>query len=278
MDRIGFQENEPIEHSMVTKAIENAQKRVEAQNFEIRKHLLEYDNVMNRQRQVIYEQRKRVLKGDELWADLEDMVEEVAEIIVAECIDEKAHPDEWNIEGLDELVYKQFSLRLGLKERVRQMSVEQIVEEISQAAMAHLRAKEERFSAEVMSYLIKMIMLQSIDNHWKDHLLMMDHLREGIGLRGYGQKDPVREYQKEGYEMFMDMTEQIKRDVVEKLCMVQVANVEELEDIAEDMEEELVYSHSDAAEHEPVRSSKKVGRNDPCPCGSGKKYKKCCGR
>jgi len=151
---------------------------------------------MNRQRQVIYEQRKRVLKGDELWADLEDMVEEVAEIIVAECIDEKAHPDEWNIEGLDELVYKQFSLRLGLKERVRQMSVEQIVEEISQAAMAHLRAKEERFSAEVMSYLIKMIMLQSIDNHWKDHLLMMEPPAGGDWaprLRAEGSRSGISE-------------------------------------------------------------------------------------
>lgn len=279
MDKIGFQENEPIEHPMVTRAIENAQKRVEAQNFEIRKHLLEYDNVMNRQRQVIYEQRKRVLRGDDLWTDLEDMVEEVAEIVVADYIDEKTHPDDWNVEGLDDMVYKQFSLRLGLAQRARGMASDQIVEEIIREAMKHLREKETRFGQELMEYLIKMVMLQSIDNHWKDHLLMMDHLREGIGLRGYGQKDPVREYQKEGYEMFMDMTERIKMDVVEKLCMVQVASAEELEDIREEAEEEMVFSHGgNAVTNEPVRTAKKVGRNDPCPCGSGKKYKKCCGR
>ena len=280
MDKIGIQENEPIEHPMVTKAIENAQKRVEAQNFEIRKHLLEYDNVMNQQRQVIYEQRKRVLKGEDLWADLEDMVEEVAEIVVFDYVDEKAHPDEWNLKGLDEMIYKQFSLRLHLAERGREMSPEQIVETVIAAAKDHLREKEKRFGAELMEYLIKMIMLQSIDSHWKDHLLNMDHLREGIGLRGYGQKDPVREYQKEGYEAFLEMTERIKMDVVEKLCMVQVTKAEEIEEMKEEAEEELVYSHgAGATVNEPIRhSGKKVGRNDPCPCGSGKKYKKCCGR
>ncbi|MCX7982413.1 MAG: preprotein translocase subunit SecA [Syntrophales bacterium] len=280
MDKIGIQENEPIEHPMVTKAIENAQKRVEAQNFEIRKHLLEYDNVMNQQRQVIYEQRRRVLKGEDLWADLESMVEEVAEIVVSDYVDEKAHPEEWNLKGLDDMIYKQFSLRLNLVERGREMTPDQIVEIVISEAKKHLREKEQRFGAELMAYLIKMIMLQSIDNHWKDHLLSMDHLREGIGLRGYGQKDPVREYQKEGYEAFLDMTERIKMDVVEKLCMVQVANIEELEEMREEAEDDFIYSHGgEAMVSSPVQhKGRKVGRNEPCPCGSGKKYKKCCGR
>jgi preprotein translocase subunit SecA len=280
MDKIGIEENEPIEHPMVTKAIENAQKRVEAQNFEIRKHLLEYDNVMNQQRQVIYEQRKRVLKGEALWEDLDGMVEEVAEIVVSDYVDEKVNPEDWNLKGLDDMIYKQFSLRLNLSERGREMSAEQILDTVIHAAKNHLREKEVRFGKELMEYLIKMIMLQSIDNHWKDHLLTMDHLREGIGLRGYGQKDPVREYQKEGYEAFIDMTERIKLDVVEKLCMVQVASAEELEEIREEAQEDLIYSHGgDFQPQEPARKSgKKVGRNDPCPCGSGKKYKKCCGR
>lgn len=280
IDRIGgMGEDEPIEHPLVTKAIENAQKRVEAQNFEIRKHLLEYDDVMNKQRQVIYEQRRRVLKGDNLWEDFENMVEEVVESIVPEYVDEKAHPEEWNLKGLDDIVFKLFSLRLDFAKRKDGIGPLEITEEIISAVKEHLRRKEEQYGRELMSYLIKFIMLQSIDNHWKDHLLAMDHLREGIGLRGYGQKDPIREYQKEGYEMFMDMTARIKEDVVERLCKVQVKTEEELERTWERTERLYIMNRGeDAQPSQPVRKQKKIGRNEPCPCGSGKKYKKCCGR
>ena len=280
MDRIGMEEGQPIEHRLISKAIENAQKRVEGQNFDIRKHLLEYDDVMNRQRQVIYEQRKKVLKGEALWKDIEEMVEEMVEGIVPEYVDEKSHPEEWDLKGLDERVFRHFTLKLNLAEKGRDLNPQAIEETIVREVKTHLKNKETEFGTPLMDYLMKVIMLQSIDTQWKDNLLAMDHLKEGIGLRGYGQKDPVREYQKEGYDMFMDMKDRIKEDTVEKLCMVQIRREEEVERIEEKQRQDYILSRG---EDKPAamtikRESAKVGRNDPCPCGSGKKYKKCCGR
>jgi preprotein translocase subunit SecA len=280
MDRIGMEENQPIEHNLISRAIENAQKRVEAHNFDIRKHLLEFDDVMNRQRQVIYEQRKKVLKGEELWTDVEEMLEELVEQIVSEYVDEKSHPEEWNLRGLDDIVFKQFSLRLNFSETGRNLSREAIEETLIDAAKSLLKKKEEEYGKPLMDYLMKVIMLQCIDFHWKDHLLSMDHLKEGIGLRGYGQKDPVREYQKEGYEMFMEMIHRIKEDTIEKLCIVRIQREEEIEEMREEASQDYIMSRGEqTAETSTVkRDTKKVGRNDPCPCGSGKKYKKCCGQ
>jgi len=278
MDRIGIEENQPIEHRLITKAIENAQKRVEGQNFDMRKHLLEYDDVMNHQRKVIYEQRRKVLQGEGLWDDLAEMTEDIVAETVPEYMDEKEHPEEWNLKGLEDLVFKQFSLRLPLASSEAQNPGE-TGERIVAAVMEHLHRKETDFGKPVMDYLMKMIMLQSIDNQWKDHLLAMDHLKEGIGLRGYGQKDPVREYQKEGYEMFMDMVQRIKQDTMEKLCMVQIRREEEIQELEEKREQEFVMNRGEDLAPQPQRrEAEKVGRNDPCPCGSGKKYKKCCGR
>ena len=206
MERIGIEEGQPIEANLLSKAIENAQRRVEAHNFDIRKHLLEYDNVMNAQRVAIYDQRKDVLKGEDPWGMLEEMLDEVVETTVAEYVDEKAHPEEWNLKGLDDILFQLFSLKLRFSDAGRQLaSQEAIIEEIRSAVLAHLHRKEENFGKPLWDYLMKAIMLQSIDTFWKDHLLGMDHLREGIGLRGYAQKDPIREYQKEGYEMYVDM-------------------------------------------------------------------------
>ncbi len=280
MDRIGMEENQPIEHKLISKAIENAQKRVESHNFDIRKHLLEFDDVMNRQRQVIYEQRKRVLKGEDLWSDVEEMLEELVGEIVSQYVDEKSHPEEWNLRGLDDVVFKQFSLRLNFSETGRNLSRDAIEDTLLDAAKSLLKKKEEEYGKPLMDYLMKVIMLQSIDSHWKDHLLSMDHLKEGIGLRGYGQKDPVREYQKEGYEMFMEMIHRIKEDTIEKLCIVRIQREEEVEEIREEASQDYIMSRGEqAAETSTVkRDTKKVGRNDPCPCGSGKKYKKCCGQ
>ena len=280
MDRIGMEENQPIEHKLISKAIENAQKRVEAHNFDIRKHLLEFDDVMNRQRQVIYEQRKRVLKGADLWSDVEEMLEELAGETVSQYVDEKSHPEEWNLRGLDDIVFKQFSLRLNLTETGRDLSSDAIEDMLVDAAKSLLKKKEEEYGKELMDYLMKVIMLQSIDSHWKDHLLSMDHLKEGIGLRGYGQKDPVREYQKEGYEMFMEMIHRIKEDAIEKLCIVRIQKQEEVEEMQEEASQDYIMSRGEqAADVSTVkRDAKKVGRNDPCPCGSGRKYKKCCGQ
>jgi preprotein translocase subunit SecA len=280
MDRIGMEEGQPIEHRLISKAIENAQKRVEGQNFDIRKHLLEYDDVMNRQRQVIYEQRKKVLKGEALWKDVEEMVEERVEGIVPEYVDEKSHPEEWDLKGLDERIFRHFTLKLNLAEKGRELNPQALEDTIIEEIKAHLKKKEAEFGQPLMEYLMKVIMLQSIDTQWKENLLAMDHLKEGIGLRGYGQKDPVREYQKEGYDMFMDMIVRIKEDTVEKLCMVQIRREEEVARIEEKQRQDYILSRG---EDKPAavtikRESAKVGRNDPCPCGSGKKYKKCCGR
>jgi preprotein translocase subunit SecA len=279
MDRIGIEENQPIENRLVSKAIENAQKRVEGQNFDIRKHLLDFDDVMNKQRQLIYEQRRKVLKGEDLWADIEGMIDEVVADIVANYVDDKGHPEDWDLKALDDRIFQQFSLKLNLNEKGRDLNALEIEETIVAAVNAHLRRKEEDFGVPLMAYVMTMIMLQSIDTQWKDHLLGMDHLKEGIGLRGYGQKDPVREYQKEGYDMLMAMIERIKEDTLEKLCMVQVRREEDIEEMQRKAEDDYILSRGEDVSATPIKRDKeKVGRNDPCPCGSGKKYKKCCGQ
>ncbi|MDO9529470.1 MAG: preprotein translocase subunit SecA [Syntrophales bacterium] len=281
MDKIGIEEGQPIEHNLISKAIENAQKKVEGQNFDIRKHLLEYDDVMNRQREVIYDQRKNILKGEELWSNIDNMLEEVVGNILDEYIDEKLHPEEWNLKGLDDRIYKQFSLKFNFSESNRDdINRETVEEKIISGARDLLRDKEKDFGESIMDYLMKVIMLQSVDTHWKDHLLGMDHLKEGIGLRGYGQKDPKREYQIEGYDMFSNMVYRIKEDTLEKLCMVQIQKEEEIKRIHAPSTDKYVLSHGDDAGVSKTvkRESEKIGRNSPCPCGSGKKYKKCCGK
>ena len=281
MDRIGIEEGQPIEHNLISKAIENAQRRVEGQNFDIRKHLLEYDDVMNRQREVIYDQRKSVLKGENLWSIIEDMLEEAVADMLDDYIDEKLHPEEWHLKGLEERVYKQFSLKLNFSELDRDnIDRETVQEKIISNVRALLYDKKKDFGEEITDYLMRVIMLQSLDSHWKEHLLAMDHLKEGIGLRGYGQKDPKREYQMEGYEMFTNMLYCVKEDTLEKLCMVQIQKEEEIEHIHRPSTENYVLSRGDTGGISKTvkRESKKVGRNAPCPCGSGKKYKKCCGK
>lgn len=279
MDRVGIEEDQPIEHKYISRAIENAQKRVEGQNFDIRKHLLEYDDVMNKQRKVIYEQRKKVLRGESLWEDIQEMVEEVTNGLILDYIDEKSHYEEWNLKGLEDAVLKQFNLKFSTLNSGQLTSVDSIRELIIVKVQEHLRNKEQNFGKELMEYLLKVIMLQAIDSHWKDHLLSMDHLKEGIGLRGYGQKDPVREYQREGYEMFMEMIDQMKIDTLEKLCLVEIKREEEVEEIRQKQKQDYILSRGeDVPEAQTVkRDGHKIGRNDPCHCGSGKKYKKCCG-
>jgi preprotein translocase subunit SecA len=280
MDKIGIDEDQPIEHKYISRAIENAQKRVEGQNFDIRKHLLDYDDVMNRQRKVIYEQRKKVLRGDSLWTDIEEMVDEIVDDLLSEFVNEKAHKEEWNLKGLDDALFKQFNLKLDLNNPDKKIPDQLSIREfIIQNVQKLLHDKENEFGKELMDYLIKVIMLQAIDTQWKEHLLAMDHLREGIGLRGYAQKDPVREYQREGYEMFMEMISRIKMDVLEKLCLIRIQREEEVEEIRQKQKQDYIMSRGeDVPEAKTIKhESAKTGRNDPCPCGSGKKYKKCCG-
>jgi preprotein translocase subunit SecA len=280
MDKIGIEEDQPIEHKYISRAIENAQKRVEGQNFDIRKHLLDYDDVMNRQRKVIYEQRKKVLRGDNLWADIEDMVEEIVDAILSDFIDEKTKTEDINFKGLEDALLKQFNTKFDLMNYDGNSTERSSLREhIIQGVQKLLRDKENEFGKELMDYLMKVIMLQAIDTQWKEHLLAMDHLREGIGLRGYAQKDPVREYQREGYDMFMEMIVRIKMDVLEKMCLIRIQREEEVEAIRQKQKQDYVMSRGeDAPTNRTVKhEGDKIGRNDPCPCGSGKKYKKCCG-
>ena len=279
METVGIEEGQPIEHKYISRAIENAQKRVEGQNFDIRKHLLDYDDVMNNQRKVIYEQRKKVLRGQDLWSDVEEMVEEITGDLLAEYVSEKSHPQDWNLKSLDDALFQQFNVRLNIVNAKEMNSADAVKSFILENVQKYLRDKEKEFGPELMTYLMKVIMLQAIDTHWKEHLLSMDHLREGIGLRGYGQKDPVREYQREGYAMFMEMISRIKMDTLEKLCLVRIQKEEEVEEIRQKQKQDYILSRGEdtPANQTIKRESKKVGRNDPCPCGSGKKYKKCCG-
>ncbi|MGD0918235.1 MAG: preprotein translocase subunit SecA [Thermodesulfobacteriota bacterium] len=287
MDRLGMEEDQPIESKLVSRQIENAQRRVEAQNFEIRKHLLEYDNVMNQQREVIYSQRREVLAGGDLKESVMEMVEEQTEGIVDLFADEKVHPEDWDLKGLQDAVYQQFSFRWAVSSREDGLNRDRLNELVLQGAKDVYRKKEEEFGEAMLRYLEKVIMLQSIDYHWKDHLLAIDQLKEGIGLRGYGQKDPKIEYQKEAYQMFLEMLDRIKKDTVEKLFAVQIAKEKEAQEMKLERKQTFTLSRGESAqsagreteEGKGVtfrREGKKTGRNDPCPCGSGKKYKKCC--
>lgn len=286
MDRLGMEEGEPIEHSLVTRAIENAQKRVEAHNFDIRKHLLEYDDVMNKQREIIYQQRRSFLGGENLKNEVLEMIETLAEDIVASFASKEIFPEEWDWKGLDDALFRQFNMRLALNEDAHQDFTPETLDDLVKEKVLQMYEERERaFTPPVVRYLEKVILLQTIDSLWKDHLLSMDHLKEGIGLRGYGQKNPLQEYQKEAFAMFEGLMQRMQEDVVEKLFTVQIARQEDAQRIEQPRslpQRQVLMSHGGqvAAQPKPQqnrRDAPKVGRNDLCPCGSGKKYKKCHG-
>lgn len=284
MDRIGMQEGEPIEHSLVTRAIENAQRRVEQHNFDIRKHLLEYDDVMNRQREVIYAQRQRILLGDRLEQDVRDMILQWVEEAVERYAPIKSHPEEWDLQGLGREVRMRLGVPWDASAAKDLPDSEALAQNLAEKLLEFYRKKEELYGRDIMRYLEKMILLQTLDTLWKEHLLGMDHLKEGIGLRGYAQRDPLREYQKEGYELFVVLTQRIRSEALEKLFRVQVA-AEPTREASRRPAQRLTLGRGgmggqqSAQEPKTVRrAGQKIGRNDPCPCGSGKKYKKCCGR
>jgi preprotein translocase subunit SecA len=280
MERLGMEEGEPIEHGMISKAIENAQRKVEAHNFEIRKQLLKYDDVMNQQREVIYKQRREALTGKSLKPAIEEMIRELSVKITDGFADEKVLPEEWDWKGLREAGYLQFGLHLKADRNTMDgLTRDGLAEWIFESAIDIYQEKETAFGAEEFRRLEQMLVLQVVDNLWKEHLLAMDHLKEGIGLRGYAQQDPLVVYKKEGFEMFMDMIERIKEETVRFLFHVQLAQPEKVVAREKTKQDQLVYSHDGEVARQPVRRSKnKVGRNQPCPCGSGKKYKKCCGK
>jgi preprotein translocase subunit SecA len=278
MDRFGMEEGEPIEHKLITRAIENAQTRVESHNFDIRKHLLEYDDVMNKQREIIYELRNRALHDETLEDLVQEYTRDLAGDIVYGFFGADIPYDEIDTKGFKESIFRQFSTPIWLSsDKMKEYKAEGIEQHVLDEINKTYKKKEQQFGYETLHQLEKWIYLRVLDELWKDHLLDMDHLREGIGLRGYAQQDPLREYQKEAYDLFTDMVERNKKEFMEKLFMVQMAPEEEMK--GPERPQQFVLSRGEADEKKKpvVRKQKKIGRNEPCPCGSGKKYKKCCG-
>jgi len=282
MEKLGMEDDEPIENKLISKAIENAQAKVEGHNFDIRKQLLEYDDVMNQQREVVYRQRREALNGKSLKPAIEEMIGDKAEEIAYGFTDEKAHPEEWDWKGLKKAVFKQFNFRMDKidDDTMDGLTREGLVQLIADSSLTVYNEKEAFVGSEEFRHLERIVMLQTVDNLWKDHLLSMDHLKEGIGLRGYAQQDPLIVYKKEGFELFQEMISRIKEETLGILYRIQISEPQNIADLQQPKEQKLVFSSGDEpAKKNPVkRSEKKVGRNAPCPCGSGKKYKKCCGK
>ncbi|MBI3782608.1 MAG: preprotein translocase subunit SecA [Deltaproteobacteria bacterium] len=288
MTRLGMEEGEPIEHRLIDRAVANAQSKVEGHNFDIRKHLIEYDDVMNQQREIVYGRRRDILGRANLKADVLQMAGNVAEGILDQYANRETHADEWEWQALSDTLFKNFAMRLQIsdveKETIRAEALERAVIEQMHATYDQ---KEQSFTPPVLRHLEKLVLLQTLDSLWKDHLLSMDHLKEGINLRGYGQRDPLQEYKKEAFELFEELMRQFEADVVEKIFTVQIARQEDVQRLQERQRpqpQQMVMSGGStvagggqARKAQPAHQEDKVGRNDPCPCGSGKKYKKCHG-
>ena len=280
MDKLGMEEDEPIEHKIVTRSIESAQKKVEARNFEIRKQVLEYDDVMNQQREVIYDQRRQILEK----ADLKETVLDMASHIVDRSMDmyapKEAYSEDWDVKSLISYAEEFYAPAGFLKEeKLQEMSRDELETFLHKVAVGYYNAREENNTAPIMRELENLVMLKVVDSHWMEHLDAMDALREGIGLRAYGQRDPLVEYKFEAYEMFEAMKEAIVDDVVRYMYRVNVVTQPVVEDhLSEASTNNPNVDGSTETPKEPVRNDSTVGRNDPCPCGSGKKYKNCCGK
>jgi len=283
MQRIGMEEDEPIEHRMISRAIENAQSRVEAQNFSVRKQLLEFDDVMNQQREVIYQQRREALHGGNLKPAIMDMMEDLLNGVVDETTDEKTYSEDWDLETLNNELYRLFGLQLNLTvESLEESTQEELREELLDRVKERYEAREQEFGEPILRDLENYVLLQTVDSLWKDHLLNMDHLKEGIGLRGYGQQDPLVAYKREGHQLFQEMIERVKEETIRLLFHIQIQREEQVQQLRREQEEQpMFYGPADgggSSRSKTVKKDRKVGRNDPCPCGSGKKYKKCCGK
>jgi preprotein translocase subunit SecA len=287
MTRIGMEDGVPIEHRWISKAIENAQKKVEAHNFDIRKHLLEYDDVMNKQREVVYHRRRELLSGEPLKEDVMEMCHELIDAIVAAHADKDSDAPDWEWKEIEDGFFKQFKFRPAFRENLNGTALntpEDLTEIAVERVQRQYDERETSFTEPVMRQIEKIVMLQSLDGLWKDHLLAMDHLKEGIGLRGYGQKNPLVEYQREGFEMFEAMMQVLQQDVVEKVFAVEVRKEQDVEQIEQQQQrpQKVVMSHGGETVEQSAatvkRDADKVGRNDQCPCGSGKKYKRCHGK
>jgi preprotein translocase subunit SecA len=287
MGKLGMEEGEAIEHGMVSKAIERAQKQVEGRNFEIRKHLLEYDDVMNKQREAIYKLRRDILEGREGREYVLETASNILDSLLETHCPEKLDPQDWNMTGLRTDMLAYFNINAG-EMGLDEMGIDELRETLWTAIEQKYTEKETRHSPELIRNFERALMLHSVDVAWKDHLLAIDHLKEGIALRGYGQRDPLNEYKRESYEMFQAMKERVEDDIVQKLFRYEPMTEEQA---AAQPRREAAPAPRPAQRFElsappkvegpqrpqPLQKDAKVGRNDPCPCGSGKKYKKCHG-
>jgi len=275
MERMGMQENEEIQHPWLSRAIANAQRKVEAHNFQIRKNLLEFDDVMNQQRTTVYRRRREILEGKENRNLFFDMIDESITAIIEECVPDRLD-ETFDPQLLEERVTARFNMPFVFREiPAEKRTQDAIGSALYERVIAHYEEREKQNGLQVMRHIERILMLQTLDGLWKDHLLQMDHLKEGIGLRGYGQKDPLLEYKKEGFFLFREMMRRLTSDVVEKLFRVQVTSEESVAR-AEAQTRQAASAGGGLSQPSPSGSSK-VGRNDPCPCGSGKKYKRCHG-
>ncbi|ADL11825.1 preprotein translocase subunit SecA [Acetohalobium arabaticum] len=304
MDSLGLEEDQPIEHSLISRALENAQKKVESRNFEIRKQVLEYDNVMNKQRQVIYNQRRKILYGEDLKENILTMIEKLVDEKLEVYINEEVHHEEWDLEGLinyaETLFLEEGDLEIDDLADCGRMKVK---EKLLAVAKENYEAREEEVDSEVMRELEKIVMLKVVDQKWMDHLQAMDDLRQGIGLRAYGQNDPLVEYKNEAYDMFQNMISSIREDIIKYIFRIELVSGElESRDSSINIGRGEVPSAYDTVraqkeaeakqakrqqqkqqnqqpqKQQPIVKEEEPGRNDPCPCGSGEKYKRCCGR
>ncbi len=274
MDRLGLEEDMPIEHNIVSRSIETAQKRVENRNFEMRKHVLDYDDVMNQQREVIYGQRRQVLTSEDLKENIQEMITCAIDRLVTTYCPEGVHQEEWDLQGLFTQAEQIFCLKKKIdQENFEDYGRQSIKDNLEEMALKAYEAREEELGSETMRELERVLLLRVVDDKWMDHLDAMDQLREGIGLRAYGQKDPLIEYKFEGYEMFQGMISSIQEDVVRYIFRVNIVRPQE-----QPKRKTVENRYEEDEPKRPVRRENRIGRNDPCPCGSGKKYKKCCGR
>jgi preprotein translocase subunit SecA len=301
MQKLGMQEGEAIENALVSRAIENAQRKVEGHNFDIRKNLLEYDDVANDQRKVIYEQRRDLLEADDVHEMVESIRQDVVEALVDQYVPPGSLDEQWEIAKLSDAIEADFGVRLDIQgwlDADNRMDEEALRERIAAEVQSVARAKEEEFGAELMRHIERDVMLQVLDSEWKEHLSEMDYLRQGIGLRGYAQKNPKQEYKREAFERFENMLERIKHEVASTLMRIRVRSPEDVNLMEAQLQQQppMEFQHAEAqsalqveeefagtdeqqgAQQPYRREGEKIGRNDPCWCGSGKKFKHCHGK
>ena len=296
MDRLKMPEGEAIEHPWVTRAIENAQRKVEARNFDIRKQLLEYDDVANDQRKVIYQQRNELLEATDISDTIRSMRVGTVHALISQHIPPGSVEEQWDAPGLEKTLSGEFGLRLPLQEWLKQeenLDEEHLRTRIVEAANVFYEEKFSSVEAQRVRDYERAIMLNFLDSHWREHLSALDHLRQGIHLRGYAQKNPKQEYKREAFELFSLMLDTVRTEVTRQLMLVQIQTAEEVEAVVEKQEQaelrNVQYHRNEDADEalekanaevkvQPFIRGQKVGRNDPCPCGSGKKYKQCHGK